>query len=609
MPRKEPKKEKPLRGYRLKKAQKEAGVASDGTESGGIAKKKTSNIKKSQENGVENGSGGPADEGRTATGILASEKRARDIKIQSFSLSLKGVPLVEDTTIELNYGQRYGLIGANGCGKSTMLRCLAAREVPIPETTDVYLLSEEAKPSDLSAIEWVIDAARKEVIRLEAQEELIIAEDGPESELLPAIHDSLDLLDPNTFETRASRILLGLGFTSSTLHKATKDMSGGWRMRVALARALFIQPTLLLLDEPTNHLDLEACVWLEYYLSSYSKILIVISHSQDFLNGVCTNMMVLQQRKLRYWGGNYDQYKKTKTEQDLNQLKLYKKQQEEIKHTKEFIASCGTYSNLIRQGKSRQKQLDKMIEAGLIEKPYEEPRFKFQFHDTGIVQPPVISFTDVAFSYSGKVEDYLYTRLNFGIDCDSRIALVGPNGAGKSTLLKLIVGEIVPCEGNISVRSGTSIGRYHQHSTEHLDMNKSPVDYIRDKFCEKYPESNNLQDWRSRVGQFGITGSAQLNPIANLSDGLRTRLAFCEIALNKPHMLLLDEPTNHADLEMIDSMAAAIKAFSGGCVIVSHDFRLLQAVAEEIWVVDRGVNIWRGSIQDYKKMLVKDMKF
>ncbi len=608
MPRKEPKKEKPLRGYRLKKAQKEAEVAANDAVNG-VAAKKTSNIKRSQANGVAHNTGEPEDEGRTATGILASEKRARDIKIQSFSLSLKGVPLVEDTAIELNYGQRYGLIGTNGCGKSTMLRCLAAREVPIPETTDVYLLSEEAPPSDLSAIEWVIDAARKEVIRLEAQEEHIISEDGPESELLPAIHDSLDLLDPNTFETRASRILLGLGFTTSTLHKATKDMSGGWRMRVSLARALFIQPTLLLLDEPTNHLDLEACVWLEYYLSSYRKILIVISHSQDFLNGVCTNMMVLQQRKLRYWGGNYDQYTKTKTEQDLNQLKLYKKQQEEIKHTKEFIASCGTYSNLIRQGKSRQKQLDKMVEAGLIEEPYEEPRFKFQFPDTGIVQPPVISFTDVAFSYSGKVEDYLYTRLNFGIDCDSRIALVGPNGAGKSTLLKLIVGEIVPCEGNVSVRSGTSIGRYHQHSTEHLDMNKSPVDYIRDKFCEKYPETNNLQDWRSRVGQFGITGSAQLNPIANLSDGLRTRLAFCEISLNKPHILLLDEPTNHADLEMIDSMAAAIKAFSGGCVIVSHDFRLLQAVAEEIWVVDRGVNIWRGSIQDYKKTLVKNMKF
>ncbi len=609
MPRKEPKKEKPLRGYRLKKAQKEAETAATAGVNG-ITAKKTTNMNESKANGIaDNGTREPSDQGRTATGILASEKRARDIKIQSFSLSLKGLPLVEDTTIELNYGQRYGLIGANGCGKSTMLRCLAAKEVPIPETTDVYLLSEEAKPSDLSAIEWVIAAAREEVIRLEAQEERIISEDGPESELLSAVHDSLDLLDPNTFETRASRILLGLGFTRETLHKATKDMSGGWRMRVALARALFIQPTLLLLDEPTNHLDLEACVWLEYYLSSYRKILIVISHSQDFLNGVCTNMMVLQQRKLRYWGGNYDMYKKTKTEQDLNQFKLYKKQQEEIKHTKEFIASCGTYSNLIRQGKSRQKQLDKMIEAGLIEKPYEEIRFKFQFPDSGKVQPPVVSFTDVAFSYSGKVKDYLYTRLNFGIDCDSRIALVGPNGAGKSTLLKLIVGEIVPCEGSVSVRSGTSVGRYHQHSTEHLDMNKSPVDYIRDKFCEKYPETNNLQDWRSRVGQFGITGSAQLNPISNLSDGLRTRLAFCEIALNKPHLLLLDEPTNHADLEMIDSMAAAIRSFSGGCVIVSHDFRLLRAVAEEIWVVDKGVKIWKGSIQEYKETLAKNMKF
>ena len=247
---------------------------------------------------------------------------------------------------------------------------------------------------------------------------------GPESELLFDLYDRQDELDPSTFESRASTILVGLGFKSSasdseggsTIHKKTKDMSGGWRMRVALARALFVSPSILLLDQPTNHLDLEACVWLEDYLSTYKKILIVISHSQDFLNGVCTDMMVMQEQKLKYWSGNYDSYMKTRTEQETNQvfnlidflffifkilyyyyyyyyyfkkkkkIKSYKTQQEEIADIKQFIASCGTYANLVRQAKSRQKILDKMEEAGLIQMPFEEPIFRFKFADAGVMK-------------------------------------------------------------------------------------------------------------------------------------------------------------------------------------------------------------------------------
>ncbi|CBN79440.1 flagellar associated protein [Ectocarpus siliculosus] len=478
----------------------------------------------------------------------------------------------------MNFGRRYGLIGQNGCGKSTFLQCLAAREVPIPEHMDIYLLAEEAPPTELSALNWVLDAAHAEIARLEALAETIIEKEGAESETVLDVYESLDALDPSTFESRASRILIGLGFDAKTIHKKTEDMSGGWRMRVALSRALFIQPTMLLLDEPTNHLDLEACVWLEEYLSSYSKILVVVSHSQDFLNGVCTNIIVMQQRQMKYWGGNYDTYQRTREEQDVNQVKLYKKQQAEIQHTKQFIASCGTFSNLVRQAKSRQKQLDKMEEAGLLTMPY------------------------------SKKEDYLFSGLHFGIDSDSRIALVGPNGAGKSTLLKLMVGQLQPVEGNVSRRSGLSIGRYHQHSAEVLDLAKSPVDYLKDKFCDKFPELK-FEQWRSKVGSFGVTGDAQLNPIENLSDGLRTRLVFAEIALMRPHILLLDEPTNHASMEMIDSMARAIKQFQGGVIVISHDFRLLQQVAEEIWVVDEGrVAPWGGDILTYKTSLKKKKK-
>lgn len=375
-------------------------------------------------------------------------------------------------------------------------------------------------------------------------------------------------------------------------------------MRVALARALFIAPSILLLDEPTNHLDLEACVWLEDYLAGYKKILIVISHSQDFLNGVCSDMMVMQQQKLRYWSGNYDAFLNTKTEQDTNTTKLYKKQQAEIAEIKQFISSCGTYANLVRQAKSRQKILDKMEAEGLIELPYEEPNFRFKFADAGDLSPPLISFSEVAFSYSGKKKDYLFKNVSFGIHPSSRIVLVGPNGAGKSTLLKLICSEIAATEGTISQRSGMSIGRFHQHSAEVLDLEASPVDYLQKKYQNKYP-AYRLEEWRGVVGNYGIPKDYHLEPIGTLSEGLKTRLVFCEISLQNPHLLLFDEPTNAADMEMIDSMAEAINAFNGGVVVISHDFRLLSKIAEEIWVVDRGLKVWDGDIRSYKASLKK----
>merc|ERR1712012_185639 len=243
-------------------------------------------------------------------------------------------------------------------------------------------------------------------------------------------------------------------------HKATKDMSGGWRMRVALAQALFSTPTILLLDEPTNHLDLGACVWLEEYLKTWPTILMLISHSQDFLNGVCTNIMQLTHKgTLVTWGGNYDAYVKTRTEHETNQLKQYTKEQDDIKHLQEFIRSCGTYANLRKQADSKQKIIDKMVAAGLTEKPVPDATFDFKFPCSEKLAPPIMAFDEVSFSYSGKKEDYLYTGLNSGVDMDSRIALVGPNGAGKSTLLKLMRSELEPVEGEVKKHGHLRIGQ------------------------------------------------------------------------------------------------------------------------------------------------------
>eukprot|EP00878_Enallax_costatus_P000419 GHUV01000509.1.p1 GENE.GHUV01000509.1~~GHUV01000509.1.p1 ORF type:complete len:618 (+),score=174.18 GHUV01000509.1:250-2103(+) len=545
---------------------------------------------------------------RTVTGVLTSRPTARDIKIDGFSLGIAGTEYIQDCSIELTIGRRYGLLGQNGCGKTSFLEAIANREVPIPDHLDMYHLHQEAEPSEMTALEAVIDHIKKEMERLHAQEEAIMSEFGPSDERLEAIYDRLDELDPNTFETRAAELLHGLGFPKHMMERKTKDMSGGWRMRVALARALFASPTLLLLDEPTNHLDLEACVWLEEYLKNYKKCLVLVSHSQDFLNGVCTHIIWLTKRKLTYYTGNYDTFKKTVAENEIVQQKKYEKEQEDIKHIKEFIASCGTYANLVKQAKSKQKILDKMYEAGLTPPVTKESTFSFQFPDCDKLPPPVLPFHNVSFSYTGNAEGLLYKDLEFGIDCDSRIALVGPNGAGKSTLLKLMLGELQPIKGTVTRHTHLSIGRYHQHSVEALDDNMAPLEF----FKHTYPNTGGFKreddEWRAYLGRYGITGRLQTCKIGQLSEGQKSRLIFAMMCMKNHNMMLLDEPTNHLDIEAIDALAEAINGFKGGVVLVSHDFRLIDQVAKDIWVCEKqAVKPWKGTIQEYKRHLAKKM--
>eukprot|EP00241_Pyramimonas_parkeae_P003710 CAMPEP_0114249714 /NCGR_PEP_ID=MMETSP0058-20121206/14301_1 /TAXON_ID=36894 /ORGANISM="Pyramimonas parkeae, CCMP726" /LENGTH=609 /DNA_ID=CAMNT_0001363301 /DNA_START=71 /DNA_END=1900 /DNA_ORIENTATION=- len=546
---------------------------------------------------------------RCVTGVLSSRPTSRDIKIDGFSLGLNGVELIQDCSIELTIGRRYGLLGQNGCGKTNFLCCLAEKEVPIPDHMDLYHLYEEAAPSEKNALESVVDYIKEEIVRLEAMEEEIMSTVGPEDERLEMIYTRLEELDPTTFESKAYELLHGLGFSRKMMERATKDMSGGWRMRVALARALFVRPTLLLLDEPTNHLDLEACVWLEEYLRTYDKCLIIISHSQDFLNGVCTHIIWLTQQKLTYYTGNYDTFVKTVAENETIQMKKHEKEQDDIKHLKQFIASCGTYSNLVKQAKSKQKILDKMYAAGLTPAVSRERTFKFQFPDCDKLPPPVLPFIDVSFAYSGKEEDMLYKNLEFGVDCDSRIALVGPNGAGKSTLLKLMLGELSPTVGVVNRHTHLSIGRYHQHSTDVLDNEATCLDFFRSTYPNNDKFSREVDEWRAFLGRYGCSGKMQTMKIGQLSEGQKSRLVFAMICMGKPNMLLLDEPTNHLDIEAIDALAEAIKGYKGGLVLVSHDFRLIDQVANEIWVCDKlKVQPWNGDIRMYKEHLKKNMK-
>jgi len=549
----------------------------------------------------------PTESYRMATGTLVSDKAALDVKIAGFSLQSWGKVLVKDTNLELTIGRRYGLIGSNGCGKSQFLRSLAFREVPIPDFMDIYLLDNEAEPSEMTPIDWVVDQAQQEVKRMEIKAEELLEEEGPDSEVLLDLYARLDSMDPEGFAAKAGRLLTGLGFGTEMMAKKTKDMSGGWRMRVALAKALFVRPSLLLLDEPTNHLDLEACVWLENYLAEYDRCLIVISHSQDFLNGVCTHMIHLTPKKdFVFYTGNYDMFVQTKAELEVNQMKKYEKEQADIAHIKKFVASAGTYANLVKQAKSKLKIIEKMEEAGLTEKVEKEYVFKFAFPNAEKLPPPVLALDHVSFAYSGLMKDCLYTDLNLGVDMDSRIALVGPNGAGKSTLLKLMLGEIPATQGDVKKHLHVNIARYNQHSNDQLDPEKTVLDFVRSSFPDKKWEE---QEWRTQVGKYGIGGGLQTTKIGELSDGLKSRVVFCCLSLKNPHLLLLDEPTNHLDMECIDSLASAINSFNGGLLLVSHDFRLISQVAKEIWICDnKTVQRFNGDIRGYKQLLLEKMK-
>ncbi|ESO10220.1 hypothetical protein HELRODRAFT_190415 [Helobdella robusta] len=498
---------------------------------------------------------------RAVTGVLGSHAESRDLQIINLSITFHGAELLTDTKLELNNGRRYGLIGLNGCGKSSLMSAIGNRELPIPDHIDIFHLQREMAPSDKTALQCVMEV-EEERVRLEHEAEHFL-------------------------------IL------------KVKNFSGGWRMRIALARALYIKPALMLLDEPTNHLDLEACVWLEQYLTSYKRILVIISHSQDFLNGVCTNIINMHLKKLQYYGGNYDTYIQTRFELEENQMKKFKWEQDQIAHMKNYIARFGHGSaKLARQAKSKEKTLQRMVEGGLTDKVSYDKTLSFYFMDCGQIPPPVIQVQHVSFRYKDD-GPLIYKNLDFGLDLDTRIALVGPNGAGKSTLLKLIAGEHHPCSGLIRRHSHLKIGRYHQHLHEILDLNMSALDWM----MKCYPDMKEREEMRRIIGRYGLSGQQQTSPLKNLSDGQRCRVIFAWLAWQRPHLLLLDEPTNHLDMETIDALAEAINDFEGGMMLVSHDFRLISQVAEEIWICkDQKVTKWEGDIFSYKNSLINALE-
>jgi ATP-binding cassette subfamily F protein 2 len=531
----------------------------------------------------------------------------RDINVGGFTVNFHGKPLVEETDLVINYGNRYGFIGPNGSGKSTVMKAIAARSIPIPDAIDIYFLDHEYEACEKTALQAVFEV-QDEVQDLEQQAEALnnkMSEVADDTEALAGIqqqlemvYEKLDDLDVNTAEARASSILHGLGFTTKMQGMMTKEFSGGWRMRVALARALFLKPEFLLLDEPTNHLDMDAVMWLEDYLSKWDKILFFVCHSQDFMNNVCTDIVRLDPtyKKLHYYSGNYDMYVQTRRDQDMVQMRAYEAEQRDIAEIKDFIARFGHGTvKMVRQAQSREKLLQKKLEAGLTQKPEQIQMYDWAFPDAGQLPVPVLAIENVSFAYPNSQP--LYKDVDFGVDLQTRVALVGPNGAGKTTLFKLICDELVPTKGQVKRNSHLKISRFTQHFEDKLDLEMTPLDFFKLKLMPDQP----VDKIRSLLGRYGCSGAMQQQVMNQLSAGQKARIVFAIIAWEKPHLLLLDEPTNPLDMESIDSLALCLKKFKGGVVMISHDMRLISQCAQEIYICDnKQITKYRGDIMDFK---------
>ncbi|KAK0207977.1 P-loop containing nucleoside triphosphate hydrolase protein [Desarmillaria ectypa] len=543
-----------------------------------------------------------------------SKNKSRDIHLPSIDVNFGSNRILTGATLTLAHGRRYGLIGRNGVGKSTLLRHIAMREVPIPAHISILFVEQEIIGDDTAAIDSVLKAdvwrdhllkeeaaLNAKLTELEAEGDDKRFEDAREetSSRLADVHVRLSDMDAESGPARAASLLAGLGFDEADQQRPTKSFSGGWRMRLALARALFVKPALLLLDEPSNHIDLNALAWLEDYLQTWQGTLLVVSHDRAFLDAIATDIVHQHSGRLDYYKGNFTQFYSTKSERDQNLRKEYDAQVEYRKHLQAFIDRWRYNANRAAQAQSRIKILEKLPE---LEPPEADETESFKFPETDKISPPVLQMNEVTFGYSP--EKIILKGVNIDVGLDSRIAIVGANGSGKSTLIKVLTGELRPFSGHVTQNGRLRVGYFAQHHVDSLDPAMSPVQFLASKFPGKTE-----QEYRQHLGNFQISGMTGLQLIGTLSGGQKSRVAFAVLSLQRPHVLLLDEPTNHLDIEGLDALMTALDSWNGGVIVISHDERFITTVAKELWVCGDGtVTKFKGDVQSYKQLIVSNIK-
>uniref|UniRef100_A0AC11CDH6 ATP binding cassette subfamily F member 1 n=1 Tax=Ovis aries TaxID=9940 RepID=A0AC11CDH6_SHEEP len=535
-------------------------------------------------------------------------ENASDIKLEKFSISAHGKELFVNADLYIVAGRRYGLVGPNGKGKTTLLKHIANRALSIPPNIDVLLCEQEVVADETPAVQAVLRADTKRLKLLEEERRLqgqLEQGDDAAAERLEKVYEELRATGAAAAEAKARRILAGLGFDPEMQNRPTQKFSGGWRMRVSLARALFMEPTLLMLDEPTNHLDLNAVIWLNNYLQGWRKTLLIVSHDQGFLDDVCTDIIHLDAQRLHYYRGNYMTFKKMYQQKQKELLKQYEKQEKKLKELKAGGKSTKqaekqTKEALTRkQQKCRRKNQDEESQEApeLLKRP-KEYTVRFTFPDPPPLSPPVLGLHGVTFGYEGQKP--LFKNLDFGIDMDSRICIVGPNGVGKSTLLLLLTGKLMPTRGEMRKNHRLKIGFFNQQYAEQLRMEETPTEYLQRGFNLPY------QDARKCLGRFGLESHAHTIQICKLSGGQKARVVFAELACREPDVLILDEPTNNLDIESIDALGEAINEYKGAVIVVSHDARLITETNCQLWVVEeQSVSQIDGDFEDYKREVLE----
>ncbi|MEO8778938.1 MAG: ribosomal protection-like ABC-F family protein [Rhodanobacter sp.] len=530
------------------------------------------------------------------------------ISFRHFALRRGSRLLLSDIDLVIQSGWRLGVIGRNGCGKSSLFAALQgqlesdAGELEMSAKLRLASVAQETPALPDAAIDYVLggDQELAEAVNNEAD-----AGERGDMEALAKAHQRLEELNGYDGRARAGRLMHGLGFAPETHERAVREFSGGWRGRLNLARALMCPSDLLLLDEPTNHLDLDAVLWLEEWLRRYQGTLLIISHDREFLDGVITHTLHLDDGKAKLYTGNYSAFERLRAEQLRQQQISHEREQAERAHLQSFIDRFKAKASKAKQAQSRMKRLEKLAgtEAVRAERP-----FSFQFAKPERLPDSMAQLEDITAGYladpslrdgEAEVANIVLADVRFSIEAGDRIGLLGPNGAGKSTLVKTLVGELEPFSGERKVHKDLKIGYFAQHTVESLREGTSALEHLMDQ-----APGATTQAMRDFLGTWNFAGERAFEPVDGFSGGERARLALALIAWDKPNLLLLDEPTNHLDLDMREALADALADFDGALVLVSHDRHLLGMVCDSFWrVADGVVESFDGDLDDYARWL------
>lgn len=522
------------------------------------------------------------------------------IVFSNLSLKRGQTELLENASATINPKQKVGLVGKNGCGKSSLFALLKKEltpeggEVNYPANWRVSWVNQETPALDISAIDYVIQGDR-EYCRL--QQELEQANECNDGNAIARIHGQLETLDAWTIQSRAASLLNGLGFSQEETTQPVKAFSGGWRMRLNLAQALLCPSDLLLLDEPTNHLDLDAVIWLERWLVQYQGTLVLISHDRDFLDPIVTKILHIENQKLNEYTGDYSSFEVQRATKLAQQTAMYRQQQQKISHLQKYIDRFKAKATKAKQAQSRMKALERME---LIAPAYVDNPFTFEFRPPQSLPNPLVMIEQASAGYgSGESAVEILSKIKLNLVPGSRIGLLGKNGAGKSTLIKLLAGELTALSGTVQLAKGVQLGYFAQHQLDTLRADESALWHM-----QKLAPEQTEQQVRDYLGSFAFHGDKVNQAVKSFSGGEKARLVLALIVWQRPNLLLLDEPTNHLDLDMRQALTEALVDYEGSLVVVSHDRHLLRNTVEEFYLVhDKKVEEFKGDLEDYQKWL------